>query len=131
MSTNGVNRGDRVAVVDASMKEFLGFGIYCGDHFRPGVTVQHVISAVMETFHDYETNPKVFPGNRPDPETMFRGLLNPMIFLDERRIVWGCETWWGPAVEFISNGYAAQCDIYAGDRWADDGGMCPAQGGER
>jgi len=72
--------GERVgAILGAKGKlvEFLGYGIYEGD-FDPD-------------------DPNYIPNPVGDTANMAKGfhLLNPRIKLDNGKIVWGCECWWG------------------------------------
>lgn len=70
-----MKKGERVgAVMNTSEKEvnLFGFGIYAGREIPPpGIKFLGI----------------------PISET---GAKNPKIILDNGKIVWGCECWWGP-----------------------------------
>jgi hypothetical protein len=67
--------GDRVgAILSADSKEvrLLGYGKYAGSEIPPkGITLMGVPLAEF-------------------------GIENPKILLDDGKVVWGCECWWGP-----------------------------------
>lgn len=70
-----INVGDRVGAVlsaGAGAVKLLGYGVYAG-HFKPDVRVLGF-----------------------DPEELPDGFTNPKIQLDDGRVVWGCQCWWGP-----------------------------------
>ena len=66
--------GERVgAILSANddVVKLLGFGVYAGD-FKPDV-----------------------PCLGFSPEELPDGFVNPKIQLDDGRVVWGCQCWWG------------------------------------
>jgi len=70
--------GDRVYAIRNianGVCHFFGFGVYDGD---------------------FERDQGVGGFNPP----ALRGFPNPRITLDNGKIVWGCECWWGPESEF-------------------------------
>ena len=76
-----LNVGDRVGAVlsaDSGVVKLLGFGVYSG-HFKPDVQCLGF-----------------------DPEDLPDGFVNPKIQLDDGRVVWGCQCWWGPE-EWVRN----------------------------
>lgn len=73
--------GQRVGAIlgtkkDEKIIEFFGFGVYEGDHVA-GEGDPLPIGWISEMMVKY---------SRP----------NPRIRLDDGKIVWGCECWWGP-----------------------------------
>jgi hypothetical protein len=78
-----IKEGERVGAIQKSTETqvyFYGFGIYEGDHPLPE---------------------DIFPGAM--------GMLNPRIRLDDGKVVWGCEAWWG-GEEFIK-GYIGEKEV--------------------
>lgn len=97
--------GSRMAVVSADRKTFLGYGVYEGDFHHPDLAEEMAQVA--------ETHPNIPPEERVALAQKIRGGettmgRNPRLRLDDGRSVWGIECWWGPAAEFVANGYAAK-----------------------
>ena len=71
-------KGDRVGAIlgaEKGMVEFLGYGVYDGDHVPT-------------------------EGVGPFADMMKKANIpNPKIILDSGRVVYGCECWWGPEEE--------------------------------
>lgn len=68
------NIGERVGAILSANDEcvkLLGFGVYVGD-FKPDVPCLGIPADEL-----------------PD------GFVNPKIELDDGRVVWGCQCWWG------------------------------------
>lgn len=98
-----VAAGDRVgAVLSSTSKEvrFLGWGVYDGLHPKPGV--------VVPTFEEMLADEKVMkpPGLSDDQlreryDALMAGPMadmlykSPRITLDNGKVVWGSECWWG------------------------------------
>lgn len=80
--------GSRVgAILSASADEvhLLGYGVYDGDQEAPfgpmGSPLEEYREAVRE----------MYGADHPVPP-----YTNPRITLDDGRVVWGCQCWWGP-----------------------------------
>lgn len=74
---SGYQVGDRVGAIlsaDAEEVHFLGYGIYAGEEVPPEG-----------------------PGFLGMLHTL--GRSNPKIILDDGKVVWGCECWWGSEVD--------------------------------
>lgn len=85
--------GDRIgAILSADREEvrLLGFGTYQGKEIPPpGINLMGI-----------------------DLNSI--GLMNPKLLLDNGKIVWGCECWWGPEAEVrasFGNRRVAEVDI--------------------
>lgn len=100
--------GTRVAVLDASGKKFVGYGIYEGDFHCQQLA--ELYASCATTLPDT---------TEPERERLAAHILsgggsisrNPRIRLDSGDILWGCECWWGPADEFVANGYAEKFGV--------------------
>ncbi len=80
--------GARVGAILSADREtvrFLGFGVYDGEQDAPFGP----LGASLEEYN--EVMRELFGADKPVPP--FR---NPRITLDDGRVVWGCECWWGP-----------------------------------
>lgn len=73
---NQMKAGDRAGAIlgsaDDGALEVLGYGTYDGDHVPPAGS-QGMAGALANA-----------------------GISNPRITLDNGKVVWGCECWWGP-----------------------------------
>lgn len=81
----GPKPGDRVYAIrnieDETKTVYLyGYGVYEGDYLPEGAANTSVAAMVKEL-----------------------GIDNPRIKLDNGKIVWGCECWWGEEEEFKKN----------------------------
>jgi hypothetical protein len=89
-----VEIGDRVfAVESADNKEvrLLGFGVYVGDEVPPApFGILSMGATTWEEFDELVAKDDLVPVDlRPFRKT------NPKIQLDDGRVVWGYECWWG------------------------------------
>ena len=109
--------GTRVIAMSHTEDDVLyifGFGVYEGDFLRPGVD----LDAEVVTLRTWEENELAKPGGimreiasltgkppAPHSDDQLRQIAeqmnqNPRIRLDNGKIVWGYECWWGNAGDF-------------------------------
>jgi hypothetical protein len=83
--------GARVgAILSADDEEvrLLGYGVYDGEHEPPFGPM----GATKEEYEEVISEMKA-QGQLPDNWECFK---NPRIMLDDGRVVWGAQCWWGP-----------------------------------
>lgn len=83
------NAGDRVGAIqsaDAETVYLLGYGTYDGEHEPPFGPMQS-----PKDEHDKLLKEMKAAGQIPADYTW----TNPRITLDDGRVVWGCQCWWG------------------------------------
>lgn len=81
--------GMRVGAIlsaDAETVHLLGYGVYDGDMPAP-------FGPLGMTTDEYLEGGRLTLGHDPPP------FKNPRITLDDGRVVWGCQCWWGPEAE--------------------------------
>jgi hypothetical protein len=92
--------GMRVTAVlksDAERVWLLGSGVYEGDFPRPGWVESGERDSYAKIMEDGDDWPP--PGK--EREALLHQLsLNPRIRLDDGRVVWGFQCWWGPEEKF-------------------------------
>lgn len=83
--------GARVGAIlsgDNTEVHLLGFGVYDGEHeppFGPMGMPKDEFDALVNGMKE-----------RGELKDDYAGWTNPRITLDDGRVVWGCQCWWGP-----------------------------------
>lgn len=98
-----MKKNERVAVVSADQKTFLGYGVYEGD-FDCAI-MRKTLAVSAREIGEMEMAEQLESGEFP--------YMNPRILLDSGERVWGCECWWGPRKAFEDNGYAKKYGLPA------------------
>lgn len=73
--------------LDAVTAKLLGYGVYDGDFEPPFGPMQSPLDEYQKVLAEGKAN-----GSIPQDYVW----TNPRITLDDGRVVWGCQCWWGP-----------------------------------
>jgi hypothetical protein len=78
----------------------LGFGIYQGVDLQPEDLFPGVEARRQEVMAELGLPSKIEDLSKDQRDMFIKLVGNPKILLDNGKVVWGAECWWGPEAEF-------------------------------